>query len=77
MPVNGLNRRKQNFSGHTVVTKLRNIPPPRMQQGETKTWGAHLVQSLVENSYRCTFCEKVATGFANIRAMAKTPCLGK
>eukprot|EP00972_Heterocapsa_arctica_P114136 16440913-Heterocapsa_arctica.AAC.1 len=32
-PGNAGNRRQQDLSGHTVTTRLRDLPPPRMQQG--------------------------------------------
>eukprot|EP00972_Heterocapsa_arctica_P005918 872635-Heterocapsa_arctica.AAC.1 len=52
------------------------MPPPRMQHGELKMWGTHLVQSHRDNTYYCTLCKKMAIGAPDIRAMAKKPCLG-
>eukprot|EP00972_Heterocapsa_arctica_P019624 2896104-Heterocapsa_arctica.AAC.1 len=56
MPGNAGNRRQQNLAGHTVTTRLRDMPPPRMQRAGIKTWGSHLVQSHIDNTYYCTKC---------------------
>eukprot|EP00972_Heterocapsa_arctica_P069837 10316755-Heterocapsa_arctica.AAC.1 len=77
MPINGQNRRKQALSGYTITTKIRNIPPPILEPREIRAWGKHLVQGYNGNSYRCTLCDAKATGNANIRALAKSPCWGK